>query len=198
MLQFVRTSWYRRLNDQSVRINNKFKDHHCMILRQNQQYISRKCASINSQTVSWPNMWYKGNTNKVLPMWFKNIYYDIYKISKKSVSVILSFGGGKWAPKRVGWMTCFLLIASGLIRMLRASCVVCNNLLFLHSLNKISPKQRGQRNHINPPGTRLYNQNTTKRQNMCIFHGMYCTPIVFFRAPSQYKDRLIYVWRFPC
>ena len=33
---------------------------------------------------------------------------------------------------------CFLLIAYGLVRMLGASCAVCNNLLFLHSFNNLS------------------------------------------------------------
>ena len=36
------------------------------------------------------------------------------------------------------WTMCFLAIASGLVRMLGASCVVCKRLLFLHSFNKLN------------------------------------------------------------
>ena len=56
----------------------------------------------------------------------------------KNVSVIQSIWEWKWAPRPVGWMMCFPLIASGLVRMLGASCVVCNNLLFLYSFNNLN------------------------------------------------------------
>ena len=39
--------------------------------------------------------------------------------------------------------------------------------------------------------------------HLCCYSLRHCligigTPIINLRAPSQYKDRLIYVWRFPC
>ena len=52
MLISVRTSWYRKLNDQSVHINETFTGYHCMILHQNKQHINRNCASTHSETGS--------------------------------------------------------------------------------------------------------------------------------------------------
>ena len=60
---------------------------------------------------------------------------------------------------------------------------------------------------------RLHNHNKAKHnKTVCIFLGIYCTWLpskqlscghtchnrCHIWAPSQYKDRLIYVWRFPC
>ena len=58
----------------------------------------------------------------------------------------------------------------------------------------------------------LRNHNKAKHnKTVCIFLGIYCTSTTWLCktwyhnrgsqeswAPSQYKDRLIYVWRFPC
>ena len=49
MLKLVEISWYRRLNDQSVHINETFKGCHGMALHQSKG-INRKGASTYSET----------------------------------------------------------------------------------------------------------------------------------------------------
>ena len=86
-------------------------------------------------------MWYKSKTNNfsICHCWVQ-IASMISIWFKKSASFrpILNFGDGKWAPRPVGWTMCFLLIASGLVRMPGASCVLCEHLLFLHSFSNLN------------------------------------------------------------
>ena len=100
---------------------------------------SIECVSTDSETASLSKIWYKSNINN---FWICRCGVQISSTISirfhKSVSVILHLLDGEVVTKPVGWTMCFLLISSGLVRRLGASCVVCDNLLFLHSFNKVN------------------------------------------------------------
>ena len=125
-----------RLNDQSVHINETFKCY-CMILHQNQQYTNRKCASTHSETVSLSNVWYNSNTNNFSICQCGIQIFPMISIRFKKCICYINFGRRSWL-QGLGWRMCFLLIATGLVQMLGVSCVVCNNILFLHSFNNLN------------------------------------------------------------
>ena len=115
-------------------VNETFKGYYCMAFHRKQHCTNRIYAPTYSETVSLLNIWYKRNTNNFSICQSGVEILSIISIRfNKGISVTIHSG---WATRPVGG-PCALMI-SGLVRIVGAVCVACNNLLFIHSFNNLN------------------------------------------------------------